>query len=228
MPELKRSLGLLGATNVSIGAIIGAGIFVLSGVASGIAGPAVILSFMIAGATAFLTALSSAELSSFITEAGGSYIYADKAFGKFWGFLVGWTKSFDYIVGASAVSIGFATYFTYFIGIPAMQNVIIIVGAALPLLFMLLNLKGTKEASSTNNLLVILKVMALVLFIIVGGFFIFSRGDFSNYHPFFPRGFAGMLSGAAIIFFAFIGFNTVTVLSEEIKNPEKRKKTGYE
>lgn len=221
MPQLKRSLGLLGATNVSIGAIIGAGIFVLSGVASGIAGPAVILSFMIAGATAFLTALSSAELSSFITEAGGSYIYADKAFGKFWGFLVGWTKSFDYIVGASAVSIGFATYFAYFIGIPAMQNVIIIVGAALPLLFMLLNLKGTKEASSANNLLVILKVTALVLFIIVGGFFIFSSGDYSNYHPFFPRGFAGMLSGAAIIFFAFIGFNTVTVLSEEIKNPEK-------
>jgi APA family basic amino acid/polyamine antiporter len=90
MTELKRHLGLWGAASIGIGAIIGAGIFVLSGVASGLAGPAVILSFLIAGLVAFLTALSSAELSSFITEAGGSYIYTHKAFGKFWGFTVGW------------------------------------------------------------------------------------------------------------------------------------------
>lgn len=97
MSELKRSLGVLGAASVSIGAIIGAGIFVLIGVASGLAGPAVILSFILAGIIAFFTALSSAELSSFITESGGSYIYTHKAFGKFWGFLVGWMQSFDYI-----------------------------------------------------------------------------------------------------------------------------------
>lgn len=221
MPELKRSLGIWGAASVSIGAIIGAGIFVLIGVASGLAGPAVILSFLIAGITAFLTALSSAELSSFITEAGGSYIYAQKAFGNFWGFLVGWTKSFDYIVGASAVSLGFAAYFAYFLGIPPAGSIIIIVAAALPLLLMLINLKGISEASGTNNLLVGLKVTALALFIIAGCFFLFSRWDFSNYHPFFPNGVAGTLSGASIIFFAFVGFNTITVLSEEVKNPEK-------
>lgn len=106
MAELKRHFGLWGAASIGIGAIIGAGIFVLSGVASGFAGPAVILSFLIAGLVAFLTALSSAELSSFITEAGGSYIYTHKAFGKFWGFVVGWMQSFDYIVGASAISVG--------------------------------------------------------------------------------------------------------------------------
>ena len=81
--ELKRHLGMWGATGIAIGAIIGAGIFVLSGVASGLAGPAVILSFLIAGIATFLTTLSATELSSFITETGDSYIYTDKAFGKF-------------------------------------------------------------------------------------------------------------------------------------------------
>ncbi|MDD5472845.1 MAG: amino acid permease [Candidatus Methanoperedens sp.] len=221
MPELKRSLGVLGAASVSIGAIIGAGIFVLIGVSSGLAGPSVILSFMIAGVVSFLTALSSAELASFITESGGSYIYTHKAFGKFWGYLVGWMQSFDYIVGASAVSIGFAAYFTYFLGIQSAQTVIVIVGSLLPLVLMLVNFMGVKEASGTNNLLVGLKVTALVLFIIVGGSFLISNGDYSNYHPFFPTGVAGMLSGAAIIFFAFAGFNTITVIAEEVKNPEK-------
>jgi APA family basic amino acid/polyamine antiporter len=221
MSELKRSLGVLGAASVSIGAIIGAGIFVLIGVASGLAGPAVILSFILAGVIAFFTALSSAELASFITESGGSYIYTHMAFGKFWGYLVGWMQSFDYIVGASAVSIGFAAYFTYFLGIPPTQGIIIIVGSVLPIVLMLVNFKGIKEASGANNLLVGLKVSALVIFIFVGGSFLVSHQDFSNYHPFFPMGVAGMFSGAAIIFFAFVGFNTITVIAEEVKEPEK-------
>lgn len=222
MGELKRHLGLWGATSIGIGAIIGAGIFVLSGVASGLAGPAVILSFVIAGVTAFITALSSAELSSFITETGGSYIYTDKAFGKFWGFLVGWMQSFDYIVGASAISVGFAGYFVYFFGIPpTAQNIIILVAIAMPFVLTLINLKGIREAAGTNNLMVWLKIAALTLFILLGLFFLLSHGDYSNYHPFFPRGYSGMLSGAALIFFAFVGFNTVTVISEEIKDPEK-------
>ena len=222
MIELKRNLGVWGATSIGIGAIIGAGIFVISGVASGFAGPAVILSFIIAGIVSFLTALSSAELSSFITEAGGSYIYTDKAFGKFWGFLVGWMLSFDYIMGACVISVGFAGYFVYFVGIPiTAQNAIIIISIVMPLLLTLINLRGMKEASGTNNLLVGLKVTALVLFIAVGLFFLLSHGNFSNYNPFFPRGVAGMLSGAALIFFAFVGFNTITVIAEEVKDPEK-------
>ncbi len=222
MTELKRSLGVWGATSIGIGAIIGAGIFVISGVASGFAGPAVILSFMIAGIVSFLTALSSAELSSFITEAGGSYIYTNKAFGKFWGFLVGWMLSFDYIMGACVISVGFAGYFVYFVGVPiTAQNAIIMIAIVMPLLLTLINLRGMKEASGTNNLLVGLKVTALALFIAVGLFFLLSHGNFSNYNPFFPRGFAGMFSGAALIFFAFVGFNTITVIAEEVKDPEK-------
>lgn len=221
MAELNRSLGFWGATGIGIGAIVGTGIFVLIGVASGIAGPAVILSFIIAGFVALLTGLSTAELSSFIHESGGSYIYTTKAFGEFPGFVVGWMKSFDYIVGASAVSVGFAAYFAYFIGVPATTGTLVVVATIWPLVLMLLNIKGIQEASWTNNLLVALKILALIIFIIVGAAALLISGNYSNYHPFFPFGFSGVMSGAAIIFFAFIGFNTIAVMAEEIKDPEK-------
>ena len=221
MAELNRSLGFWGAAGIGIGAIIGTGIFVLIGVASGIAGPAVILSFIIAGFVALLTGLSTAELSSFIHESGGSYIYTTKAFGAFPGFIVGWMKSFDYIVGASAVSVGFAAYFTYLVGIPATTGMLVIVATIWPLILMVLNLKGIKEASGANNLLVALKILALLIFIVVGASALLIHGNYSNYSPFFPRGFSGVMSGAAIIFFAFIGFNTIAVMAEEIKDPAK-------
>ena len=221
MSELIRSLGFWGATGIGIGAIIGTGIFVLIGVAAGVAGPAVILSFIIAGFVALLTGLSTAELSSFIHESGGSYIYTTKAFGAFPGFVVGWMKSFDYIVGASAVSVGFAAYFAYFVGIPATTATIVIVATFWPLVLMLLNLKGIQEASWTNNLLVALKILALLIFIVVGASALIASGDYSNYFPFFPHGFSGVMSGAAIIFFAFIGFNTIATMAEEVKDPER-------
>lgn len=221
MTELRRTIGFWGATGIGIGAIIGTGIFVLIGVASGIAGPGVILSFIIAGFVALLTGLSTAELSSFIHESGGSYIYTTKAFGAFPGFVVGWMKSFDYIVGASAVSVGFAAYFTYFVGIPATTGTLVIVATVWPLVLMLLNMKGLQEASWTNNLLVALKILALLIFIVAGAAALLTSGNYSNYHPFFPQGFSGVMSGAAIIFFAFIGFNTIAVMAEEVKNPEK-------
>ncbi|MEN6396023.1 MAG: amino acid permease [Methanoregula sp.] len=221
MAELNRSLGFWGATGIGIGAIIGTGIFVLIGVASATAGPAVILSFIIAGCVALLTGLSTAELSSFIHEAGGSYIYTTKAFGEFPGFVVGWMKSFDYIVGASAVSVGFAAYFTYFVGIPSTTATLVIIATLWPLILMILNVKGIVEASWTNNILVALKILALLVFIVVGASALFASGNYSNYHPFVPTGFSGVMSGAAIIFFAFIGFETIAVMAEEIKDPEK-------
>ncbi|MDD1695500.1 MAG: amino acid permease [Methanoregula sp.] len=221
MAELIRSLGLWGAMGIGIGAIIGTGIFVLIGVAAGIAGPAVILSFIIAGFVALLSGLSTAELSSFIHEAGGSYIYTTKAFGEFPGFVVGWMKSFDYIVGASAVSVGFAAYLTYFVGIPPATSTLVAIATVWPIILMLINLRGIKEAAWTNNLMVALKILALLLFIIVGASALISRGDYSNYYPFFPTGLSGVMSGAAIIFFAFIGFNTIAIMAEEIKDPGK-------
>jgi APA family basic amino acid/polyamine antiporter len=86
---------------------------------------------------------------------------------------------------------------------------------------MILNLKGIREASGTNNLLVLLKILALVIFIIVGASALLTSGNYANYHPFFPEGFSGVMSGAAIIFFAFIGFNTIAIMAEEVKDPGK-------
>jgi basic amino acid/polyamine antiporter, APA family len=219
MGELKRTLGVWQAAAVSIGAIIGAGIFVLIGVASGIAGPAVILSFILAGIASLFTALSAAELSSFITESGGSYIYTHHAFGRFWGFVVGWMQSADYIIGASAVSIGFAGYLIYFLHVPQTTAALILIGCLLPLLLGLINLKGMSDAAGMNSVLVLLKIVALVLFVAVGAWYLVGHGPGGNYTPFFPNGVSGMLNGAAVIFFAFVGFNTVTVIAEEVKDP---------
>jgi APA family basic amino acid/polyamine antiporter len=219
MAELKRTLGVWQAAAVSIGAIIGAGIFVLIGVASGLAGPAVILSFILAGLAALFTALSAAELSSFITESGGSYIYTHHAFGRFWGFIVGWVQTADYVIGASAVSIGFAGYLLYFLGIPPTTVALILIAFLLPLALGVINLRGMREAAGMNSILVLLKIIALIFFVGIGAWYIGLHGPSGTYTPVFPNGLSGMLHGAAIIFFAFVGFNTVTVIAEEVKDP---------
>ena len=195
MAELQRTLGVWQAAAVSIGAIIGAGIFVLIGVASGIAGPAVILSFILAGLAALFTALSAAELSSFITESGGSYIYTHHAFGRFWGFIVGWMQSADYIIGASAVSIGFAGYLIYFLHVPQTAAALILIGCLLPLLLGAVNLKGMRDAAEINSVLVLLKIIALILFVAVGGWYLVTKSGAGNYFPLFPNGMSGMVHG---------------------------------
>ncbi|MFQ5475507.1 MAG: APC family permease [Nitrosopumilus sp.] len=220
MTELKRNVGTFGAASVGIANIIGAGIFVLSGVAAGIAGPAVIFSFLIAGVIAMMTALSAAELSSFITETGASYAYTKRAFGRFWSFLVGWFKYFDYLIGGSAVSIGFAAYFTSVFGLEGALP-IILAAVGLPIVLGVLNLIGVKEATQVTSVMVLIKIFAIVVLLMIGGFYLFQHFDVGHYTPFFATGFGGMLNGAAVIFFVFIGFNTVTMMSEETKNPHK-------
>jgi len=220
LSELKRNIGTFGAASVGIANIIGAGIFVLSGVAAGIAGPAVILSFGIAGIIAMLTALSAAELSSFITETGASYAYTKKAFGRFWSFLVGWFKYFDYMVGGAAVSVGFAAYFTSVFGLEGALP-IVLAAIGLPIILCVLNILGVKEATRATSVMVLIKIFAIVFLLMVGGFYLIQHFDAVHYTPFFATGFGGMLNGAAVIFFVFIGFNTVTMMSEETKNPQK-------
>ncbi|MDE1861402.1 MAG: amino acid permease [Thaumarchaeota archaeon] len=219
-PQLKRNLGLLGVTSLGIANIIGAGIFVISGVAAGLAGPSVIFSFLIAGTIALLAALSYAELSSFVHETGASYAFTKRAFGRFWSFVVGWFNYFDYIVGAAAVSIGFAAYFTELLGLNG-GTAMILSAIGLPVVLTALNLIGVKEATHTTMIMVFIKIFALVLLIMLGGFYISTHLGMTHFHPFFPNGFGGTLNGAAIIFFAFLGFNTVSMMSEETKNPQK-------
>lgn len=220
MSELKRNIGTFGAASVGIANIIGAGIFVLSGVATGIAGPAVIFSFFIAGIIAMMTALSAAELSSFITETGASYAYTKRAFGRFCSFLVGWFKYFDYLIGGSAVSIGFAAYFTSVFSLEGTLP-IILASVGLPIVLCILNLVGVREATRATAVMVLIKIFAIVVLLMFGGFYLFEHFDVGHYTPLFATGFGGMLSGAAVIFFVFIGFNTVTMMSEETKNPHK-------
>lgn len=220
MTELKRNIGTFGAASVGIANIIGAGIFVLSGVAAGIAGPAVIFSFLIAGMIALMTALSAAELSSFITETGASYAYTKRAFGRFWSFLVGWFKYFDYLIGGAAVSIGFAAYFTSVFGLEG-PIPIILAAVGLPIVLCILNFIGVKEATNVTSVMVLIKIFAIVVLLMFGGYYLLEHFDVGHYTPFFATGFGGMLNGAAVIFFVFIGFNTVTMMSEETKNPQK-------
>lgn len=220
MTELKRNIGTFGAASVGIANIIGAGIFVLSGVAAGIAGPAVIFSFLTAGMIALMTALSAAELSSFITETGASYAYTKRAFGRFWSFLVGWFKYFDYLIGGAAVSIGFAAYFTSVFGLEGALP-IILAAVGLPIVLCILNFIGVKEATNVTSVMVLIKIFAIVVLLMFGGYYLLEHFDVGHYTPFFATGFGGMLNGAAVIFFVFIGFNTVTMMSEETKNPQK-------
>lgn len=220
MAKLKRSVGLLGATSVGIANIIGAGIFVLSGVAAGLAGPAVILSFVVAGFVAMLTAFSTAELSSFITETGAAYAFTKIAFGRFWGFLVGWFKYFDYIVGAAAVSVGFAAYFVMLFGLSS-GIALLATAITLPLVFTALNIIGIRETAMVTSAMVMIKLFALTLLLLFGGYYLANNFNIAHYTPFFATGVTGMFNGAAIVFFAFLGFNTVSMLSEETKNPKK-------
>jgi len=220
MASLKKEIGTFGAASIGITNIIGAGIFVLSGVAAGLAGPSVILSFLIAGFVSLLTALSSAELASFITETGGGYAFTKRAFGRFWSFLVGWLGYFDSIVGAASVSVGFAAYFTSLFGLEGTIPVIL-AAFCLPIVMLVLNLIGIKEVSRAASGIVMVKIFALVLILFLGGFYLSGHYNLNHYTPFFPKGFQGTLNGSAIIFFAFVGFNIITLMSEETKNPKK-------
>jgi len=210
--KLLRSLSLFDATSIGVGAIIGAGIFVILGVATSLAGPAVLLSVLIAGVCSVFTALSFSRLSSAISKEGGAYEYAFELFSPFIGFLTGWMWIFAQIVVGATVSIGLATYLALFIPLP-----INIVAAGACLVFALVNLVGVKESATLNNALVVFKVAALLLFIAVGA----SHIQLSNFQPFLPNGFSGVISGAALIFFAYLGFGRIAIVSEEVKNPEK-------
>jgi APA family basic amino acid/polyamine antiporter len=212
-PGLKREIGLFGATALGIGAIIGSGIFIVTGIVAGIAGPAMIISVLIAGIIALFSALSVAELSAFLPEEGGTYAYAQKLISPFAGFIAGWIWIFSNIFVGAAVSLGFAHYFvTLFPAIPVKGIAVIIC-----LVFIIINYIGLKESTLLNNTLVTLKVLILLFFVAFGlGFF-----NGSHLTPFAPAGIGGILSGAALIFFAYTGFARVTIMAEEVKDPVK-------
>ena len=211
--KLRRNLNLLDATAVGVGAIIGAGIFVVLGLALGYAGPSVVVSIIIAGVVASFTAFSFAELGSAIPKEGGAYEYSLELISPFAGFAVGCLWLSAQVVAGAAISLGFAGYFvSVFPGLPIKT-----VAITVALMLTVLNLVGAKQSTFVNNVFVFIKVAVLALFI---GFGLFQM-NLQDFSDFSPHGPVGVLQGAGFIFFAFLGFGRVATLGEEVKNPER-------
>jgi basic amino acid/polyamine antiporter, APA family len=211
--ELKRRLGLIDATAIGIGAIIGAGIFVVLGLAVGYAGPSVIISIVVAGIVASFTALSFAELGSAIPKEGGVYQFAYELISPSVAFLVGCLWMFAQIVAGAAISLGFASYFVAVFPGVSLKSVAV----AASLVLTGLNLVGIKQSVMVNNILVAVKISILVLFIGLGIFQVNPQ----NFTQFSPNGGLGTLQAAGFIFFAYLGYGRISTLGEEVRNPEK-------
>jgi APA family basic amino acid/polyamine antiporter len=213
MPELNKTFGLFDAFNIGIGAIIGAGIFVVTGIGASLAGPALLLSLLISAAIAAFTALSFAELSIRIPKEGGGYEFAHELISPFAGFLSGWLWLISNVVVGAVVSLGFAHYFALFFSVP------IHVTAVVACLFITtINYLGAKDLEIVNNFLVVFKLFILICFVIFG-FQAVNEAHITS--TFLPHGSIGVLQGAAFMFFAFAGFARITVIGEEVRDPKK-------
>ncbi|RLC43114.1 MAG: hypothetical protein DRH44_05410 [Candidatus Coatesbacteria bacterium] len=220
--RFTRTIGLFSATSIGIGAMIGAGIFVLSGIAVGYAGPAAIISYILAALITLFTALSYSELASSIPIAGGGYTYVHEAIGGSIAFMTGWSICFGCMVSCSLYAVGFAEHFLEFFHSFGIRDIAVtIIGIVIALFFVLLNIKGTKESVRTTNVLVTLKVAILMIFALI--VFFSGKMDFSNFHPFVSpdKGIGGIFRAITVIYVSFFGFEVISNAGEEIKNPEK-------
>ncbi len=228
---LERSLGVVGLTAIGIATIIGAGIFVLTGEAAAkYAGPAIMLSFVLAGFVCACAALCYAELASTVPIAGSAYTYTYATLGELLAWIIGWDLVLEYAVGAATVSIGWSSYVNDFFSAsfghalplaltaaPSAGGIVNLPAVAIVLAVTGLLIAGTQKASETNTVIVALKLLVVVFFLAVGAFHIHPQ----NWHPFFPFGWNGVLSGAGIIFFAYIGFDVVSTSAEEANDPQR-------
>jgi APA family basic amino acid/polyamine antiporter len=210
--ELKRSLGLFDATAINVGAIIGGGIFVVTGITAGLAGSAMVVSMIIAAVIAAFTALSFAELASWQPVEGSIYEYARQLISPFSGFLAGWMWLLSNTFTGAAVALGFAYYFTAVL--PVLPSNV--VAAVVCILFTALNFIGARQSSLLNNILVVAKVLILVFFIVLGACYM-TPANFSSFEP----ANVGVFYGAGFIFFAYAGFARVAVVAEEVKDAKR-------
>ena len=209
---LKPTLGLWDATAISIGAIVGAGIYVVTGIAAGSAGSALIVSMLLAAAISMLTAMSFAELTAWKPIEGSIYEYTYQLISPFAGFLTGWMWVISNTFAGAAVSLGFASYLCALF--PALPPNL--VAAVFCFLFTVLNFLGIRQSAVLNNVLVAAKLSILGFFVIYG-FFHINPSNFASFNPFQ----AGVLSGAFYIFFAYGGFARVAVIAEEVKDAKR-------
>lgn len=235
---LKKTLGSYKLVALGLGAIIGAGLFSITGMAAGLyAGPAITVSFIIAAAGCCFAGLCYAEFASMLPIAGSAYTYSYATLGEFIAWVIGWDLVLEYAVGALTVSISFSAYFVKFLegfGIhlphaltacPMDGGIANLPSALVVILLSLLLISGTESSSKVNSVIVALKVAVVLIFIGIGWQFI----NTDNYVPYIPEntgtwgsfGFSGIIRGAAIVFFAFIGFDAVSTAAQETKNPKR-------
>ncbi|MFE7773767.1 amino acid permease [Streptomyces sp. NPDC057445] len=230
--QLTRSLGLWQLTAIGVGGIIGAGIFTLAGaVAHEKAGPAVLLSFLIAGVASAAAAFSYAEFAGLIPKAGSAYTYGYAVLGELAGWFIGWDLLLEYTAIVAVVAIGISGYFNFLLGETGAQLPSWMLGAPgtgegheVDLFAMLLCLftaylltLGIKNAARFETVVVGLKVLVVLLVIAVGVFHI----DTANYNPFFPYGVSGAFAGAATVFFAVFGYDAMSTAAEEAKDAQR-------
>ena len=213
MTRPKPQLSLFDAVNISLGSIIGAGIFVILGAAAAMAGPGLVASVLIAAFVSLLTGLTTAELSRRYPRSGGVYVFARETLSGFLGFLVGWVWLFSNVVSGATVAVGFGHYLKYFFpALPTAAGIFAVVAFTV-----VIHLAGSKESSRFNNVLVLFKI-GILLFFSAAAFLHFHS---ANFRPFLPFGFRGVWAGAATVFFAYAGFARVAIVADEIENPRK-------
>jgi len=209
--ELKRELGLFEVTISGIGIILGAGIYALIGKAAGLAGNSVWLSFAIAALIAVFTGLSYAELSSIFPRASAEYEYTCHAFGKRLAFVVGWLIIFSGVIGASTVALGFGGYFDALTGVPVLTSAVLLI-----FVLSLVLLWGIKISAWFAIVFTLIETAGLLIVIYIG---LPSLGTVDYFEM--PHGLSGIFEAAALIFFAYMGFEEMVKLSEETRNPER-------
>jgi APA family basic amino acid/polyamine antiporter len=234
--SLRRSLGPIQLTLFGIGGVIGTGIFVLTAEAAQKAGPGMMLSFIIAGAVSAVAALCYAELASMVPVSGSAYTYSYAVLGELVAWLVGWALILEYAVAASAVSVGWSGYVAGLLAHlphpivipqalaagPYAGGVFNLLAVAIALAITALLVIGTQESFLVNAVLVAIKLAALGTFI----WLTMPAIRQGNFHPFTPLGGGGVFSAAASIFFAYVGFDSVSTAAEETKNPQRNLPIG--
>ncbi|AGX44740.1 amino acid permease [Clostridium saccharobutylicum] len=227
--DLKKNLKAKDIAAFGIGAVVGVGIFVATGTGAHLAGPAVIISFILAGIVACLCALCYCELSTMFPVAGSTYSYTYIVFGEIVAMIIGWCLTAEYLVACSAVASGWSgtlvgilktlgiTLPLAFTASPSKGGVVDLPAILIIAVIIYILYYGMKESARVNNIIVIVKIAIIIIFVALG----VGHIDISNYHPFAPCGFGGIFAATATLFFSFIGFDAISTAAEEAENPKR-------
>jgi len=227
--RLSREMGLLDVTMIGVGAMIGAGIFVLTGIAAGVAGPGLILAFLLNGFVTLFAAAAYAELGSSFHDAGGGYLWVKTGLRDPQGFMSGWMSWFAHAVACSLYSLGFGAYFKLVlpvIGVKLVETPFMPLekwlAVAVVALFAFINYRGAAETGKAGNIVTIGKIMILGVFVAFGAWIILRRPDWQvAFRDFLPNGYGGVFTAMGLTFIAFEGYEIIAQCSEEVRDPKR-------